>query len=131
MNNTQSKDICRKCNKYIYTHDFIVVCHIEGLAFHSKCFKLENDTALEIQQQDDWACPDCRANMFPLINQDCSINNTLLTCTACEKFISNTRHKIITCLTYSSIVHSSCASNSICKLCNSDNNCSLQSPLFN
>ena len=131
MNGTHlNRDICRKCNKYIYTHDFIVICHLEGTVYHGKCFKFNNNTSLEIQQQDNWACPDCVAAILPFGTEDLLNDDVMLTCTACIKFISKSRHKILTCSICSNIVHSSCSSESICNMCHNDTDCPIQSPTF-
>ena len=108
-----------------------MICHLDGLLYHGKCFKFDNDTALDIQQQSDWTCPDCLDNIYPLRNEDFSNKVTVLTCTVCIKLISNSRHKIITCTTCNNIVHSSCSSGLICNSCDDDSHCLLQSPHFN
>ena len=66
MHNKSPREKCGLCNKFIYTHDIILVCSFDHLPYHAKCLKIENDTALELQSYADWFCPLCIENILPI-----------------------------------------------------------------
>ena len=112
-------------------HDFVVACQLDGFLYHGKCFKLDNDTVLDIQQSDDWHCPDCAANIFPHFNDDQIVTDVPQICHVCIKFISNTRHTLLMCESCNNYVHKSCSTSTMCKSCLTGSHQILLSPLFN
>jgi hypothetical protein len=126
------RESCGRCHKFIYKHDFSVVCHLDGSVYHGRCFKLSNDVILEVQQYADWTCPDCLSDAIPFFNDtSSSYTKPLETCSCCSKFISKSRHSIIGCSVCESVVHATCATEYICNLCSSDHDKPLTSPHFN
>ena len=129
-----NRETCMKCRRGIYTHQFVVACCLDGYLYHGSCFKFDNDTVLSIQQQNDWFCPDCCSDIIPHTNDNTSLDNILVTCKVCTKYISNTRDVVSRCLSCDNIVHHSCSLNSYCNLCFRSSDCTdlaSLSPHFN
>ena len=109
---------CELCHKQIYIHNVILVCSNDNKTYHAKCLKIDNDTALELQQSPDWCCPLCLKDFFPCFETDYSkdIENK---CYSCSKIISPTRHRITHCTFCDNTCHYSCIIKPIlaCKLC--------------
>ena len=125
-------DRCGRCKKKIYTHNIAIPCHLDGLLYHSRCLKIDNVSALEIQKYPDWWCPDCVSRALPFMNDTAgSYTEPLKVCHYCDKFISASRHYFITCSTCESLVHGKCANDYVCMSCSNSNTDSLNSPHFN
>ncbi len=111
---------CELCHKAIYLHDIALVCNIDSKIYHSKCLKIDRDTALELQNMPDWFCPCCLGEMFPLFDYNLS-DQAPITCLSCKKIISPTRHKISTCFICQNSFHCGCLSDmKICSPCTSE-----------
>ena len=107
MHNKSPREKCGLCNKFIYTHDIILVCSFDHLPYHAKCLKIENDTALELQSYADWFCPLCIENILP-IHACTSKKESSINCYCCNNLISNTRHHISNCSFCGNFCHFSC-----------------------
>ena len=97
MHKTNPREKCGLCDKFIYTHDIILFCNLDCKVYHAKCLKIDNDTALEVQNSNDWYCPLCIESNLP-INLACADEETLIKCYCCKNIISNTRHRISKCI---------------------------------
>ena len=116
------REKCELCKKQIYLHDIALICSYDSKIYHSKCLKIDNKTALELQDSPDWFCPCCLKTIFPFFDTEFE-HDTHNRCTFCLKFISPKRNKIKDCIICENIFHSECMPNmEICKIClkNSD-----------
>ena len=130
--NTSTHDNCGICKKRIYKHNVAIPCHLDGKLYHAKCLKIDSSTALEVQQYGSWYCPICLEDVLPFFKDTSNTYNTpLKTCHCCSKFISQSRHSIISCSICENVVHSKCAKEYICDSCCADANIPLASPHFN
>ena len=61
------RETCSLCSKYIYKHQPVVVCSMDGNIYHGKCLGLCKDTCFHIQSGTipDWICPTCSREVFP------------------------------------------------------------------
>ena len=57
--NKPKREKCEICKKYNYIHDILLVCNLDYKPYHSKCLKISNNVALELQHMPDWFCPEC------------------------------------------------------------------------
>ena len=118
MHKISSKDKCELCQKFIYTHDIVLCCNLDSKIYHSKCLKIDNDVALELQNSPDWYCPCCLKSIFPYFD----LNNTSVeinSCQCCKKIISNKRDKVIDCRSCQKKCHYNCIRKPlfICNFC--------------
>ena len=116
------KEKCELCDKFIYTHDTILICNFDYKAYHAKCLKIDNDTAYELQLNNDWFCPHCMSEILP-INFPFTDSEQTFSCRSCDKIISNTRHKVSICVMCNETCHSACLNEPIlcCKKCIMEN----------
>ena len=114
------KEKCELCQKYIYTHDYILVCSTDNNTYHAKCLKIDNDTALELQKQPNWSCHLCLRNIFPNFDDSESVDNEKNKCYSCQKIISNTRQRVTHCIFCNNKCHYNCVTKPIfaCYHCN-------------
>lgn len=104
---TSSREKCGLCEKFIYSHDIILVCSLDHKPYHSKCLKIDNNIALEVQLDTDWFCPLCIESILP-IHAIASENEIFAKCYCCNDFISHTKHCISTCTICNNTCHNSC-----------------------
>ena len=110
------REKCGVCKKSIYLHDTILVCTADGQSYHSKCLKIDRDTAYEIQRLTDWFCPLCLDSIFPFFNSNHD-DAELQKCNSCSKFLSNHRNKVSQCIKCGKICQFRCLEQNLCKLC--------------
>ena len=116
MVNGPEREMCGKCEKFIYIHDKILVCTLENKTYHAKCLKICNDVATELQQLPEWFCPLCMENAIPFFNC-CTIDQGFVNCNSCCKQISNSKHKIAHCTLCDATSHANCLINLVCSRC--------------
>ena len=80
------REKCELCQKYIYSHDTILVCSIDNKAYHAKCFKISTDTAIEIQNSPDWICPLCLKDTIPFFDLE-NTSPVINSCHCCKKLL--------------------------------------------
>ena len=114
--NPLARERCGACDKYIYTHNIILVCTLENKPFHAKCLKINNDTALELQKNPDWFCPHCLKDIIPFYNYSESAV-VLDMCTVCDKCVSKGNNKVAHCSICNSLCHYECLVNLLCNEC--------------
>ncbi len=102
-----NREKCGLCEKFIYIHDVILVCNLDYKVYHAKCLKIDNDTALELQNINDWYCPLCIKANLPVHNFP-TIENKMTYCHCCNQQISNSRHRISNCVFCDNSCHYSC-----------------------
>ena len=126
MHKVNPREKCGLCDKFIYTHDIILLCNLDCKVYHAKCLKIDNDTALEIQNSYDWYCPICIESNLP-INLAFGNEEALITCHCCKNIISNTRHRISNCISCDNACHESCLQTpyNCCDQCCSEQNFDL------
>ena len=107
MHKSIPREKCGLCKKFIYTHDIILLCNLDNNIYHAKCLKIDNDTALEIQNSHDWFCPICIENNLP-INLTNNNSESSILCHCCNNVISNVRHLISYCIFCDVACHKSC-----------------------
>ena len=116
-NPTANRERCGICDKFIYTHNLVLVCNLDNKPYHAKCLKICNDTAYELQQSSNWFCPHCLEGMIPFFN--CSTPEYIVEkCRVCDKHVSKTNHKIAHCTLCDVICHYNCLTNLLCTRCN-------------
>ena len=61
------RETCSLCSKFIYKHQPVVVCSMDGNIYHSNCLGFCKDTCFHIQSGTipDWMCPTCSREVFP------------------------------------------------------------------
>ena len=91
MMHKDNYELCELCHKKINTHDKLLVCAFDSKPYHAKCLKIDNDTALELQNLPDWYCPICLENIIPMFNDDHDIP-IVNKCHHCTKLISPSPH---------------------------------------
>ncbi len=107
MHKSNPREKCGLCNKFIYTHDIILLCNLDYKTYHAKCLKIDNDTALEIQSLNNWFCPLCIETNLPINVPDPARQNQIV-CYCCSNIISKTRHRISRCVFCDNTCHDSC-----------------------
>ena len=135
--NEVKRENCYVCSKHVYLHDSVVVCSLDGRIYHSRCLKIDNYSASEIRNYDDWYCPLCCRELFPLFDDttDSNVDNSnQIFCVQCSRIISQRRDKISHCTICLNAAHASCIS-SICNKCENnspiDIDCTDSSLFFN
>ena len=60
-------ETCSLCSKFIYKHQPVVVCSMDGNIYHGNCLGFCKDTCFHIQSGKipDWMCPTCSREVFP------------------------------------------------------------------
>ena len=109
------REKCGVCKKSIYLHDTILVCAANGQSYHSKCLKIDRDTAYEVQRLTDWFCPLCLDSIFPFFNSNYD-HTELQKCNSCSKFLSNHRNKMSQCIKCRKTCHYRCLEQNLCKI---------------
>ena len=117
LNKNVFRETCPICSKQIYTHDFIVVCGLDGQIYHSVCLNIDNSTANNIMGYKDWFCPICCNNIFPMFNCSDVLNDTGGKCCHCSKIISKHRDTVSRCLSCLNVAHTRCSKDSYCNTC--------------
>lgn len=127
MRNLPPRERCELCQKQIYTHDIILTCNLNYKSYHAKCLDIDNDTALELQSDEQWFCPCCIENTLPINLLSSDINYEPISCSSCLTYISPFKHRVITCHSCKNVAHYTCTSKlstyesqpslSLCLLC--------------
>ena len=127
MRNLPPRERCELCQKQIYTHDIILTCNLNYRSYHAKCLDIDNDTALELQSDEQWFCPCCIEKTLPINLLSSDINYEAISCSSCLKYISPFKHRVVTCHSCKNISHYTCISKlsmsesqsplSLCLLC--------------
>ena len=97
--NTYYKEFCGACNKYIYSHNKILLYAAENKPYDAKCLKIDNGVASELQMLSDCYCPHSShslENIFPFFISltsatNCGINAE--NCNTCNKIICASKQK--------------------------------------
>ena len=133
--NLPPRERCELCSKQIYTHDIILTCNLNYKSYHAKCLKIDNDTALELQNDEHWFCPCCISNILPINFPLHETHDGTLCCYACSKLISPFRHRVTSCLSCKNVCHYSCFSiysaSPLCTSCYQNKNYSASQPILN
>ena len=133
--NLPPRERCELCSKQIYTHDIILTCNLNYKSYHAKCLKIENDTALELQNDEQWFCPCCISNILPINILPYETHDGDLCCYSCSKFISPFRHRVTTCLSCKNVCHFTCfsthSSSPLCTSCYQNKNYRASQPILN
>lgn len=115
------RERCELCHRGIYSHQVILICSLTGKPFHSKCLKIDDSTALQINStsaNNDWFCPHCLEDIFPhFTDPEFSIPKLCIKCKICKQIISNTRDTVVTCRFCECVSHESCYSTPGCEHC--------------
>ena len=115
------RERCELCQKQIYTHQIILTCNLNYKSYHAKCLNIDNDTALELQSDDQWFCPCCIASILPVNILHLESEHEAICCFSCSKIISPFKHRVTTCHTCKNICHytclSKCSSTPVCAFC--------------
>ena len=85
------KERCFICSKFVYKHQHIAVCCLDGRIFHGSCLRFNRDTCYHIQNASDWFCPSCNRDIFPFYDDfDNSDTSSLpCLCTFCKVSLYN------------------------------------------
>ena len=102
------RERCELCRKQIYTHDTILTCNLNYNSYHAKCLNIDNDTALELQNDDQWFCPCCIANILPIKILLLDTEHETICCSSCCKIISPFKHRTATCQECKNVCHYAC-----------------------
>ena len=94
MNITNTCDInckerCFICSKFIYKHQHIAVCCIDGRIFHGSCLGFNRDTTcyhIQSEHTPDWFCPSCNRDIFPFYDEfdNSNTSSSPCLCTFCK-----------------------------------------------
>ena len=121
------RERCELCHKEIYTHEIILTCNLNYKSYHAKCLNIDNDTALELQNDDQWFCPCCIASILPVNILILETEHEAICCISCSKIISPFKHRVTTCQTCKNVCHYTCISNfsstPMCTLCYQAKHC--------
>ena len=99
-----SRKCCNFCNKNIYFHQTILLCHTCREIFHGKCLNLSNDKVFLLQQI-HWNC------------RSCSTDSNKIRCNTCLSGIDIYNDTFRECKKCSKIVHYLCITSRLCKPC--------------
>lgn len=76
-NNPLNRERCGVCQKFVYTHNSVVVCSLDGEIYHSKCLGFTNKVASDIRQINDWFCPICVRSFTPFFTDGYDLDQSL------------------------------------------------------
>ena len=82
------RETCSLCSKYIYKHQTVVVCSMDGNIYHGKCLGFCKDTCFHIQSGTipDWICPTCSREVFPFYDDIPDLSYVKCICYNCRLF---------------------------------------------
>ena len=85
--NSLCRERCNICDKYIYKHQHVVVCALDGNIFHGSCLGFNRDTCFHIQSGTvpDWFCPDCAREIFPFYDSIADLSHIPCVCKFCTQ----------------------------------------------
>ena len=80
--NSLWRERCNICDKYVYKHQHVVVCALDGNIFHGSCLGFNRDTCFHIQSGTvpDWFCPDCAREIFPFYDSIADLSHIPCVC---------------------------------------------------
>ena len=86
--NNCDRETCSLCSKYIYKHQPVVVCSMDGNIYHGKCLGFCKDTCFHIQSGTipDWICPTCSREVFPFYDDIPDLSYVKCICYNCRLF---------------------------------------------
>ena len=76
------RETCSLCSKFIYKHQPVVVCSMDGNIYHRNCLGFCKDTCFHIQSGTipDWICPTCSREVFPCYDDIPNLSHVKLKC---------------------------------------------------
>ena len=80
------RETCSLCSKFIYKHQPVVVCSMDGNIYHGKCLGFCKDTCFHIQSGTipDWMCPTCSREVFPCYDDIPDLSHVKCICYNCR-----------------------------------------------
>ena len=89
MSSARAASLCRErcssCYKFVYKHQPVVVCCLDGNIYNGSCLGFGRDSCFHIQSGTlpDWFCPNCSRDIFPFFDSYDWSDNILCVCAAC------------------------------------------------
>ena len=92
--NSLCRERCNICDKYVYKHQHVVVCALDGNIFHGSCLGFNRDTCFHIQSGTvpDWFCPDCAREIFPFYDSIADLSHIPCACKFCTQNNNTVQH---------------------------------------
>ena len=83
--NILCRERCNVCGKYVYKHQHVIVCALDGNIFHGSCLGFNRDTCFHIQSSivPDWFCPNCALEIFPFYDSIADLSHVPCVCKFC------------------------------------------------
>ena len=80
------RETCSLCSKFIYKHQPVVVCSMDGNIYHGNCLSFCKDTCFHIQSSTipDWMCPTCSREVFPCYDDIPDLSHVKCICYNCR-----------------------------------------------
>ena len=80
------RETCPLCSKFIYKHQPVVACSMDGNIYHGNCFGFCKDTCFHIQSGTipDWICPTCSREVFPCYDDIPDLSHVKCVCFNCR-----------------------------------------------
>ena len=76
------RETCSLCSKFIYKHQPVVVCSMDGNIYHGNCLGFCKNTCFHIQSGTipDWICPTSSREVFPCYDDIPDLSHVKLKC---------------------------------------------------
>ena len=80
------RETCSLCSKFVYKHQPVVVCSMDGKIYHGKCLCFCKDTCFHIQSGTipNWMCPTCSREVFPCYDDIPDLSHVKCICYNCR-----------------------------------------------
>ena len=80
------RETCPLCSKFIYKHQPVVACSMDGNIYHGNCLGFCKDTCFHIQSGTipDWICPTCSREVFPCYDDIPDLSHVKCVCFNCR-----------------------------------------------
>ena len=80
------RETCPLCSKFIYKHQSVVACSMDGNIYHGNCLGFCKDTCFHIQSGTipDWICPTCSREVFPCYDDIPDLSHVKCVCFNCR-----------------------------------------------
>ena len=80
------RETCPLCSKFIYKHQPVVACSMDGNIYHGNCLGFCKDTCFHIQSGiiPDWICPTCSREVFPCYDDIPDLSHVKFVCFNCR-----------------------------------------------
>ena len=85
-NSNCERETCPLCSKFIYKHQPVVACSMDGNIYHGNCLGFCKGTCFHIQSGTipDWICPTCSREVFPCYDDIPDLSHVKCVCFNCR-----------------------------------------------